>query len=231
MSSSVFHFKQFSVHQELCGMKVGTDGTLLGAWAHAATSSPERILDIGTGTGLIALMLAQRFPSAHITAIDIDEDAATQARTNAAASPFAKRMEIVRMAIQDYTSDERFDIIVCNPPYFEQSLTCPDNKRSTARHTATLSFPDLMKAVYRLLSPDGIFSLIVPFDAYARIEATAILAGLFVYDTCTVKTGPAKPPKRIMLSFGKQPPKTYDKPAEIIIGSEEYKLFTKDFYL
>ena len=121
MPNDSFRFKQFLVRQDLCAMKVGTDGTLLGAWARGG----ERILDVGTGTGLIALMMAQRFPQARVTGIDIDEAAVRQSVINVGSSPFAQRITILQQACQ--AMQGTFDAIVSNPPYFEQSLECPDS--------------------------------------------------------------------------------------------------------
>src|SRR5574344_2567439 len=131
MSNSYFRFKQFSVFQERCAMKVGTDGVLLGAWAKV--DAANRILDIGTGTGLVALMLAQR-STAMITAVEIDEEAAIQAEENFCQSPWANRFEVVNSDITSYETDALFDVIVSNPPYFVDSLQCPDGQRSLARH-------------------------------------------------------------------------------------------------
>ena len=141
-------------------MKVGTDGTLLGAWA--SLRSAGTILDIGTGTGLIAIMAAQRSPEARITAIDIDADCITQARENVAASPWSDRIEVVHSSLQDFEPAIRFERIISNPPYFVDSLRSPDAARSTARHTDTLPFAELSQGVSRLLSPTGRFALILP---------------------------------------------------------------------
>ena len=135
MGNSVFIFKEFAVKQDACAMKVGTDGVLLGAWARGGS----RVLDIGTGTGLIALMMAQRFPEAEIEAIDIAEAACLQAKENVANSVFARRVRVVRAALQQYVGPKSFDCIVSNPPFFVDSLHNPDALRSMARHTSTLS--------------------------------------------------------------------------------------------
>ena len=134
MKNSYFAFRQFTIHQERCAMKVGTDGTLLGAWAHGG----QRILDVGTGTGLIALMMAQKNVDARVTGIDIDESAVEQARQNVAASPFANRVEIRHEDLAMTTGE--YDAIVCNPPYFAQSLHCPDD--SPPRHYTDLCTAD-----------------------------------------------------------------------------------------
>ena len=149
MRGGGFTFKQFHIDHSRCAMKVGTDGTLLGAWA---TLPPEahRILDIGTGSGLIAIMAAQRHPSAKIMAIDIDEDCVLQARQNATSSPWAERIEVINSPLQGFQSEVKFDVIISNPPYFADSMHSPDKQRTTARHTASLSFKDLAEGVLRL---------------------------------------------------------------------------------
>ena len=142
----MFRFKQFTIHQERCAMKVGTDGVLLGAWAEGG----KAILDIGTGTGLIACMMAQRFPDATVQAIEIDEAACQQARENVTASPFLDRIFITNTSLQEFVSElpqhqQQYDCIVCNPPYFVNSMKAPDSQRSIARHTDTLPSPHLQK--------------------------------------------------------------------------------------
>ena len=141
----MFRFKQFAVRQDRCPMKVGTDGVLLGAWAEVRPGD-RRMLDVGTGTGLIALMLAQR-SAARITAVDVDAECATQAAENFAASPWADRLDAVAVAVQRYDPVERFDLIVSNPPYYVDSLLSPDEGRNTARHAAGLPFGELAAGV------------------------------------------------------------------------------------
>lgn len=230
MSNNYFQFKRFVVRQERCAMKVGTDGTLLGAWARGG----QRVLDIGTGTGLIALMMAQRCPDAQVTAVDIDADAVRQARENVAESPFAERITVVEGDIISHFSPH-FDAIVCNPPYFNDSLTCPDEQRTTARHTTTLTYRELMAAVARLLSDDGEFSVVIPFDCKARLEAEAALAGLSKTRECSIRTTPRKAPRRFLLAFRKHPVavETTEGVLETEPGqrSDWYHALTNDFYL
>ena len=159
-----FKFKQFAVEQDDVAMKVGTDGVLLGAWAN--TDNAKRILDIGTGTGVIALQMAQRNPVAQIHAVEIDETAAHRARANFDLSPWAERMNVEQTAVQEFSPAEKFDLIVSNPPYFVDSLLPPDAKRSTARHTHDLSFEELDSAVCQLLADDGLFALILPVTEF-----------------------------------------------------------------
>lgn len=229
MSNNYFQFKQFCIKQDRCAMKVGTDGTLLGAWAWCG-DGVHRILDIGTGTGLIALMMAQRCPQAYITAIDIDSDAVSQARENVLASPFASRIEIVHSDLQHYHHTERYDVIVSNPPYFVDSLVSPDGARTMARHTDMLTFAALMQGAYRLLRDGGMFSVVIPFDHRARLEAEAALAGFIMAECCAVKTTERKPPRRFLLTFSKNGSQHYHRD-EIVIGSERYNQLVSAFYL
>ena len=181
-------------------MKVGTDGTLLGAWARGG----QYVLDAGTGTGLIALMMAQRYPEAQVLGIDIDPDAVEQAQENVAYSPFASRISIARQDLR--ALEGRFDAIVSNPPYFHDSLKSPDLQRTLARHTSELTYRQLMGAAFRLLDEKGEFSLIIPFDCKSLLEAEATLAGFFKCRECAVKTTPRKAPRRYLLSFAKHAP-------------------------
>lgn len=226
-------------------MKVGTDGTLLGAWANGNGNGnengngnqkeDEKILDVGTGTGLIAMMMAQRFPKAQVVGIDIDGDAVKQAQENVAASPFTDRVTILQ---QDFSSmpnaqckmhNGQWSAIVCNPPFFTQSLPCPDDKRTMARHDDTLSYRTLVTNAWQLLSDDGELSVIVPADQQTRMEAEAILAGFSLCRECKVRTSANKPPKRVLLAYKKHP--VTPLRTTLTIGSEEYHELTKDFYL
>lgn len=226
---SSFSFKQFTVHQDLCAMKVGTDGTLLGAWANVPQAATPRVLDVGTGTGLIALMIAQRYPQATVKGIDIDEGAVMQTRQNVSLSPFAQRIAIEHTPLQEHASEHAYDAIVCNPPFFTDSLLCPDSQRTTARHTTLLNFTDLMTHCHRLLSPDGELSVVIPFDYKDRLDTEALIAGFFNRRIVEVKTAPHKPVKRYLLSYTKRPA-TIERHT-IVIGSDEYKRLTCDFYL
>lgn len=169
----MFRFKRFTVRQDLCAMKVGMDGVMLGSWAQGG----KRILDIGTGTGLIALMMAQRYPEADVVAIDIDEGAVEQAKVNVANSSFSARITIRKEAVQQH--EGVYDAIVCNPPYFSDSLKAPDQQRNIARHTDTLSYAELMQSAYRLLADEGELSVVIPFDYKQRMEDEATFVGFF----------------------------------------------------
>ena len=234
----MFQFQRFTIHQDQCAMKVGTDGVLLGTWAQGG----ERVLDIGTGTGVIALMMAQRYAEAHVVAVDIDEAAVRQARQNADASPFGDRVEVVLSSIQDYATScslsfgegrcevpAHFDSIVCNPPFFVDSLKAPDQQRSLARHADTLPFAELMRAAYRLLSDDGELSVVIPFDYRRRLDDEAFLCSFFPSRVCAVRTKSTKPVRRYLLAYRKRPcPCLHD---ELTIGDTRYQQLTRDFYL
>ena len=209
----MFRFKRFVIEQDHCAMKVGMDGVLLGAWAKGG----KRILDIGTGTGLIALMMAQRYLDSLVTAIDIDEGAYKQATINVENSNFSHQIIVKQEAVQEHQG--QYDSIVSNPPYFINSLNAPDLQRSTARHTDTLSYSELMQSAYRLLTDDGEFSVIVPFDYRKRMEDEATFVGFFPHYVRGVRTVEQKPAK------------IERDDAIITIGDEEYKALTEDFYL
>ena len=204
-------------------MKVGTDGVLLGAWAHGGA----RILDAGTGTGVIALMMAQRFPDALVTAIDIDEGAVRQSQANVLQSPFSERVTILGESLQQHAG--QYDSIVSNPPFFADSLKAPDAQRTMARHTTTLTYQELMQAAWRLLADEGELSVVVPFDYRQRMEDEAIFVGFFPSRICAVKTTEKKAPKRYLLAFKKHPCPCEKE--ELTIGSEAYRQLTQDFYL
>lgn len=220
---SVFAFKQFVIAQDQCAMKVGTDGVLLGAWA----AGGRHVLDAGTGTGIIALMMAQRYGEATVTAIDIDEAAVCQAVRNVADSPFAKRVSVCCEALQQH--DGVYDAIVSNPPFFIDSLKAPDAQRSMARHASTLTYAELMRAAWRLLADDGELSVVVPFDYRRRMEDEATFVGFFASRVCGVRTAEGKPVRRYLLAFRKHPCTTvYEK---MTVGDDEYRRLTGAFYL
>ncbi len=200
MANDSFSFQQFTVHQDRCAMKVGTDGVLLGAWA----SGGRRMLDIGTGTGLVALMMAQRFPEGRVTAVEIDGDACRQASENVQASPYADRVEVLCSSVQDFLSAEKYDVMVSNPPFYDNSLRCPDGSRSKARHTETLSYRDLFLAVDRLLESDGVFSAVIPTECLSGFVAEGALRGFSVVRKTLVKTVPRKPARRALVTFSRR---------------------------
>ena len=235
MRGKGFTFKQFHIDHSRCAMKVGTDGTLIGAWA--SLPSRGRVLDIGTGTGLIAILAAQRAAEIQITAIDIDEDCVAQARENATASPWGARIEIVHSPLQVFSPEEKFDTIISNPPYFIDSQLSPDAARSTARHTATLPFDELVDGVVRLLNDEGRFVLILPTTEMERFRSAA-RGVLFTVRECHVWSTPTSGTRRIMAELQTSPPTDPPTIEKIVIEdsgrhgySAEYRELTHDFYL
>lgn len=232
MANTEFTFKQFTIKQDRCAMKVGTDGVLLGAWADGG----QNILDIGTGTALIALMMAQRFKHAHVTALEIDEEASRQARENAGASPFANRVEVLHTALQDFFPGCQYDCIVTNPPFFTDSLKNPDSQRAAARHADTLPYGELFSRVAALLAPDGVFSAIIPTDCLDRFIAEAYFSGLSPIRRCAIKTTTRRAPKRQLVAFAHQPSANNDTQEATLLTndgerSEWYRKLTEDFYI
>ncbi|KGN74541.1 SAM-dependent methlyltransferase [Porphyromonas gulae] len=205
MPTDIFSFKQFDIDQTGCAMRVGTDGVLLGAWAggDAAGSMPRHCLDIGTGTGLIALMMAQRFPQARVQGIEIDTAAAECARANAAASPFSDRIaiasgDILDSSLESLIGNQRFDLIASNPPFFKSSLHAPDRQRTMARHEETLPLEKLICRASELLSPQGRLALITPHDRLKDLRLYAATYRLVPSRLTEVHTLPHKGPKRLL---------------------------------
>lgn len=241
--NNYFAFKQFTVWQDKTAMKVGTDGVLLGTMtAHPLYSDHDipnhcRILDIGTGTGLVALIMAQRFPSAVIDAIDIDTDATRQATDNFKASPWSDRLNAICADITSFAPSQRYDIIVCNPPYFNNSLHSPDTQRSVARHTITLDYDSLASAVAQLLTSNGLFSVILPTDSFALFHNCASRHGLSCISHTDILTTPTKPSKRVVAEFVITSDSKPVKNNNLIIElsrhtySTDFKLLTEEFYL
>lgn len=238
MSNQFFHFKQFSIQQDRCAMKVGTDGVLIGAWVNLSDCDECNILDIGTGSGVIALMLAQRCNTANIEAIEIDKEAACQAGENASSSIFASRIKVKNISLSDYNEhcNLHFKRIVSNPPYFKDSLKCPDNQRSLARHSDTLSMQSLISTSANLLTPDGHLALILPFTQKEMLLQTAEKNGLFPIRITDVFSREDLPPKRILIELSKKKSEAIEINQLVIEISPlhftpEYIQLTKDFYL
>jgi len=233
MPNPYFTFKQFSIRHDRCAMKVGTDGVLLGAWTDLHHS--RHILDIGTGTGLIALMLAQRNNECQITAIDIDTEAVGQATDNIQNSPWKDRVVAICQDICTYQANGMFDTIVSNPPYFIDSMKSPDNQRTTARHTDSLDANRLLEKVSELLTPEGQFSIILPADQTKNLILIANQNGLYPSRCTQVITRPGLSPKRVLMEFRKTHQEYLQD--ELIIEldrhvySQEYIALTKEFYL
>lgn len=231
-----FRFKQFTVCHASCAMKVGTDGILLGAWASLNPCS--RILDLGTGSGLIALMLAQRYPKAKIIGVEVEPNAAAQAKQNVAQSPWADRIQIKQQAIQTFVDNcqlkQEFDLIVANPPYFPPALECASKARDLARIRQQSHFSWLSLA-QSCLSESGKICFILPFEAGCLLKTQAKQTALYCTEQLNIITKQGKAPRRMLLSFAHQPAPLLEQ--SLIIYDQqnqysvEYKQLTQAFYL
>ncbi len=234
MSNTWFRFKEFLIRQERSAMKVGTDGVLLGAWAESY--NPHYILDIGTGTGLIALMMAQRFADASIDAIEIDPDSASEAADNVSASPWSRRIRIIQSDFLIWESTVPYDLILCNPPYFKNSLLPPRADRSTARHEHSLPLPALISKSSELLSADGSLAIVVPADRLTEVEQASRASCLYLTKILQVRGTRKAPVKRILIRLDKHSTPVEIKelviePEQRGVYSEEYRRLVHDFYL
>lgn len=201
MPKPSFRFKQFTIQQDRCALKVGTDGLLFGAWVNY--DGAKRILDIGTGTGLLALIAAQRNASATIDAVEIDDASAAQAAENAAASPWSDRVRVHRMDVRKMNTSEPFDLILCNPPYYAGYSTAADERVGVAKHSEELLFQELIVAVDQLLSERGRFAVIIPLNRERELLALADRVGLKPIRRCVVKYVVHRPAKRVLLELNR----------------------------
>lgn len=229
-----FKFKQFFLNQDRCTMKINTDGVLLGAWVDVADAN--NILDIGTGTGVIAIMIAQRNNHASILGVEIDSASAQQARQNMESSKWSDRLGVSEAAIQDFARSSKvsFDCIVSNPPFFSGGVFSHNENRNNVRHAVKLSHGDLLQSVKRLLAPKGRFSLILPYLEGLRFKEMAENYGLYCSRMMEVHTKKGKPVERVLLQFEKEEKKLTLE--EITLNDENgftkaYKKLTSDFYL
>lgn len=232
----MFQFKQFSVNQDKCAMKIGTDGVLLGAWT-PLENTPYSILDIGTGTGIIALMLAQRSNAEQIDAMEIDDDAYEQAVDNFENSPWGDRLFCYHAGLDEFMEEpeDEYDLIISNPPFYTEDYTSGDEQRDKARFTASLPFEDLVEAAALLLSDNGIFSVIIPFKEEDSFVALAKELDLFPFKITRVKGTPTTDIKRSLLAFSRDEREIVIDELIIEIARHEYTpeyiALTKDFYL
>lgn len=236
MSKHIFKFKQFTIRQEKAGMKVGTDGVLLGAWADCRDAFT--ILDIGTGTGLIALMLAQR-TDGMIDGIEIDTDAFDEACYNVEASDWQQRITLFNTPLQEYARicSKKYDIIVSNPPFFTNSLKTPDAQRTMARHNDSLAPFELFEGVKKLIAPKGSLFIIIPAANYDEFNHLATKHGFTCRKKLWVKPTPDIQPKRVLLEYYHGDCENIEEESLVVEQngrhqySDEYKALTKDYYL
>ena len=234
MANNYFKFKQFTIKQERCAMKVGTDGCLLGAWADLSKS--HKILDVGCGSGLIAIMSAQRCKTATIYGIEIDEEAAKQATENAALSPWEERLNIIHGDFLNFYPEKKFDTILSNPPYFTNSMKCLDNKRNKARHDDLLSGRELISHSYELLCEEGKLSIVIPAILQEEWQKSAEENGFTMTRLTYIHTQIQIPPKRVLVEFSKKKGDSVlinDFTLETNPGifTDEAMYLLKDFYL
>lgn len=231
-----FKFKQFTIDQNRCAMKIGTDSVLLGAWTSLA-NRPFSILDIGSGTGILSLMLAQRSHAGTIEAIEIDDEAFEQCSENFENSPWSDRLFCFHASLLEYVEAvaDKFDLIVCNPPFYSENYKTDDSARDLARFNDAMPFEHLIYAVANLLSDDGVFSLIIPHKEETRLKDLASQVGLYLNRSLHVKGNPESAIKRSLLEFSFQDHTA--EPSVLIIETsrhqytEDYVHLTKDFYL
>ena len=233
----MFSLKQFSLEQDQCAMKIGTDGVLLGAWT-PIENNPSSILDIGAGTGIIALMLAQRTSASQIDALEIDENAYEQATDNFENSPWNDRLFCFHAALDEFVEEpeDEYDLIVSNPPFYSEDYKTDNSQRDLARFQDAMPFEDLIEAAALLLSEDGIFTVIIPFKEEENFIDLCAKAELYPVKVTRVKGSHKTPIVRSLLAF-----KRYELSVltadELVIEinrheyTNEYIELTKDFYL
>jgi tRNA1Val (adenine37-N6)-methyltransferase len=234
-----FRFKQFTVEQNRAAMKVGFDGILLGAWANV--DGCQRILDVGTGTGLIALMLAQRTQteegSVHVDAIEIDSVSVDEATVNVSNSPWSDRVHVIHKSLQDFarTNSVRYDLVVCNPPFFEDGTLSQDRSRWRARHANTLTFANLCDTATEVVSGNGRLCVVLPSRRAAACIEFAREVAWFCRRRLRVKPTPNKPAHRVLLEFQRSDRRMLDDELTLELRrheySDEYRELAKDFYL
>ncbi|MGY2134005.1 tRNA1(Val) (adenine(37)-N6)-methyltransferase [Hymenobacter sp. HD11105] len=237
MANSYFQFKHFRIEQGDCAMKVCTDACVLGASANLRPAT--RLLDIGTGTGLLALIAAQRNPEGHIEAIEIDSVAAGQANANVAASPWADRVRVHGLSLQQYraTQPAPFDHILCNPPFFRSSLRSPNAARTTARHAAsdTLSFEEIVEFAAHYLTVAGQMTVLLPPPEMQQFEQIAALGGIFAHSRLCLHHRAGSRATRYITTFGRQVSSVQEDSLYIYAAdsqyTEEFQALLRDFYL
>lgn len=228
-----FKFKQFTIKQNLCAMKVGTDGVLLGAWSCTPSGN---VLDVGSGSGLISLMIAQRNEDCLIDAIDIEESASLQTKENVKGSKWSSRIKAYQSSFQLFSSKKKYELIISNPPFFINATKSTNNAKNLARHTDEFPFTDFIEKVKELLAKEGILSLILPVQESLFFNELASKKGVFLNRKCLVKPNYEKEPKRVLLEFSFTERELITETLVIETEkrhhyTEEYRNLTQDFYL
>jgi tRNA1Val (adenine37-N6)-methyltransferase len=207
MSNTFFHFKQFSIHQDRCAMKVSTDACIQGAWTPIGAEVID-VLDIGAGTGLLSLMLAQRNNTLNIDAIELDTEAAQQAMENFSASLWSERLNLINADIRDYQFSKQYDMVICNPPFFSNSLLGDDEKRNAVRHNLSLSFDDLWSVINKALKPEGYASVLLPAIEYEVWADILQEKGWYIKAKLEVTPKEGLPYNRVVSICSRQPAPT-----------------------
>ena len=230
MPNTYFRFRQFTVHQNKAAMKVCTDACLFGAWVadEIRGRQVQRILDIGSGTGLLSLMLAQITESI-IDAVEIDENAFQQTSENFTASPWHHRLNVHHCAVQEFNTPFLYDLIICNPPFYENDLRSPDPKKNVARHSTQLSVDELIKNMRRLLAPDGTVALLIPYGRMEEIEGIIKTNQLFVEKKVLVKQTAKHQPFRCMYML--KDVFSHYAERKITVKDEDFNSLLKSYYL
>jgi tRNA1Val (adenine37-N6)-methyltransferase len=235
MANNYFQFKQFLIEQDNCAMKVGTDSVLLAALT--SVNNIKNALDIGTGTGILALMLAQKNAAIQFDAIEIDELAFLQASNNFSESKFSTQIKPHLVALQQFVANKQYDLIITNPPYFisKSNYSIADLQRAKARHDNDLTFEELIDCVQKIISSQGVFKLILPVNEAAIFKKLAFQKGLFCSESVFIKPKTSKPSNRVIMSFINQ--NVAETETEFIIYNEDntqteaYKNLTSEYYL
>ncbi len=232
-TSDVFRFKQFSVKHSQSSLKVTTDAVLLGAWVDKSTAT--HILDIGTGSGILALMMAQKYQDATIDAIDIDTASIEEATFNFSQSTWSKRLSAIHVDFKEFHTSEKYDLIICNPPYFVDSLVSPNAQKAVAKHTLSLDYESLVDGIARLLTDEGIAYVVLPFSNLYLLTAACNKNALYFDKICAVSSFYEQSPflAIVAMSFID---KNISQHTLAIRDAQhqyttEYKVLTQDFYL
>lgn len=235
MSNQYFQFKQFRIEQDKCAMKVSTDACIQGAWT-PINNGVQRMLDIGTGTGLLSLMLAQRNAQMHIDAVELDAQAAAQAKGNTALSPWAQQINVIHIDVKEYQARQQYDLIICNPPFFQNSLLGESDKRNTARHTISFSYGDLLDCCEKSLSANGYASILMPYNEYDNWQKLLQNRGLHIVETLLIQPRKDVAINRAISIVGRKEQVTTKEQVLIIyeqqgVYTEAFKQLLAPFYL
>jgi tRNA1Val (adenine37-N6)-methyltransferase len=234
MPNTYFQFKEFIIHQEQCGMKVCTDSCVFGAWAANFAGTKNRILDIGAGTGLLMLMLAQK-SSARIDGIEIEPGCYKQLKSNLASSPWADRLQAFAGDVRAFQFTEKYDLIISNPPFFSSDLLSKSGSNRIARHSIELSLQELFTIVTRRLTVDGNFALLLPFHRLEEAREMSMKSGLKILQQVNIFSTPEHKPFRVIFLFGNQPGQGPEM-ADFVIKKDgsyttEFSSILKGYYL